>query len=500
MAPTMRDIPPLDDEENDVTSERLSSDEVAAVHSNRRFYVNDVPSPYLSRRQAKEDVEVTRRRHMIISTVLVMLLLCAMAAGIGWYVWDTLKPVEKLAVPKYNTATIVRKEFVDSIDSASIVRPVDERPIISNISGTISEVLVEEGQFVEEEDPLYTIDNPSIIETFQKAQEALDAAQGDVDRKQEAVDKIRRSVEEAQQKKNEAAANANASSNSSTSGSTANGGTSSTNSTNGTDSNTSATNTTTDTQTQVDPSTDPRVVSAQRELDEANKTLDKIRETYDRAEEQLDNLTVRAPISGTVCDMSRNINPQTQIAGSERLCTVADLSAYLIREEIPRERFEQVHEGMEARLSFPSVNNLSSMGYVASVEENADGSECIANIVIEQPDERIVTNLACNIQLVVQAIPDALVVPREAVVHVGDTAQIDVLLDPSRGINTFVRVNELGSNATEVAVEADNIQVGTSVILSPSTEGVIQPEPEPAPEPVPAPEEQPPAKEEAPAE
>ena len=35
MAPTMRDIPPLDDEENDVTSERLSSNEVAAVHSNR---------------------------------------------------------------------------------------------------------------------------------------------------------------------------------------------------------------------------------------------------------------------------------------------------------------------------------------------------------------------------------------------------------------------------------------------------------------------------------
>ena len=225
MAPTMRDIPPLDDEENDVTSERLSSNEIAAVHSNRRFYVNDVPSPYLSKRQAREDVEITRRRHMIISTVMVMILLCAMAAGIGWYVWDTLKPEEKAAVPKFNTATIVRKEFVDSIDSASIVRPVDERPIISNISGTISEVLVEEGQFVEEEDPLYTIDNPSIIETFQKAQEALDAAQGDVDRKQEAVDRIRKSVEEAQQKKNEAAANASANSNSSTSGSTANGGT-----------------------------------------------------------------------------------------------------------------------------------------------------------------------------------------------------------------------------------------------------------------------------------
>ena len=557
---------PLDDGFDDLPhTERLAHNEVAAVHVKRRFYVNDVPSPYLTTRQAREDIETTRRRHTIISTVCVLLLLAAIAAGAGWFIWDTLKPEPTREVPTYNTTTITRMEFVDSIDSTSIVQPIDERSVFSEVSGTVVEVLAAEGAVVNEGDVLYTLENPTISETLVKAQEALDVAQADYDAKAAALDTAQKALEELQ-KKNESSSSSSDSTSSSTSsgsssstgsGTTGTNGSGTTNGTRNTDdqqgdaddanetttiarstteavfhaatltsgpsfhqatntndadddttnsssnngTGTSTTNGNTSTssnsssnsdsssssssssssnsaQSQAIQQAESRVRTAQQELNEAREHLEPIQEMRDRAQDQVDHLTVRSPITGTLSDLNANAKVAAGLVGSERLCTVSDLTAYLVQEEIPNDRTGQVYAGEEVRLSFPSVGDLFVTATVASIWDTDEGSR-IANVVIENPDERITKNMACNVSIVVQSIPNALVVPKEAVTtNAEGGSELNVLLDPSRGINAYVPVNVIATNATQAAVEADSIQEGTSAIL-PGAEPEAEAEPAP---------------------
>ncbi len=585
--PLAEEEAPADSFDNTPYVEHLAYDEIAAVHVNRRFYVNDVPSPYLSKRQARENIETTRRRHTVISTFFVLVLITGMLAAAGWYVWDTLKPETTREIPKFDTAKIERMEFVDSIDATSIVRPIDERTVSSEVSGTVVEIVAAEGAFVEEGDMLYRLENPTIEETLAKAQEALNYAQGEVDAKQATLDDAQKALDAA--RKRNSSTNRSNSSNSSnstsgssetgtgtTTGTNSNSGTSTTtgtnsgtgttgnlngqqttsdndssqpitiargttgpvfhqamasrkatgpilhmatettgndttigtttNGTNGTSSNGNSTSSNNDTSSSSDSSSsssstssrstsittlEARVKSAQKELDEAKKNLEPIKEMFDRAQAQYDCLVVRSPITGTLSDLNAHVEVSTGIVGSERLCTVSDLSAYLVQEEIPEERAGQVYEGEEARLSFPAINDLFVTSYVVDVYDSEESGGRVANVIIENPDERITKNMACNVSIVVQSIPNVLVVPLESLSTNGDGAtELNLLIDPTRGINTFVRVNVLGRNATQAAIEADNIQEGTTAVISGPEPAQTAEEPgeepvEPAEEPAP---------------
>ena len=585
--PLAEEEAPADSFDNTPYVEHLAYDEVAAVHVNRRFYVNDVPSPYLSKRQARENIETTRRRHTVISTFFVLVLITGMLAAAGWYVWDTLKPETTREIPKFDTAKIERMEFVDSIDATSIVRPIDERTVSSEVSGTVVEIVAAEGAFVEEGDMLYRLENPTIEETLAKAQEALNYAQGEVDTKQANLDDAQKALDAA--RKRNSSTNRSNSSNSSnstsgssetgtgtTTGTNSNSGTSTTtgtnsgtgttgnsngqqttsdndssqpitiargttgpvfhqamasrkatgpvlhmateatgndttigtttNGTNGTSFNGTSTSSNNATSSSSDSSSsssstssrstsittlEARVKSAQKELDEAKKNLEPIKEMFDRAQAQYDCLVVRSPITGTLSDLNAHVEVSTGIVGSERLCTVSDLSAYLVQEEIPEERAGQVYEGEEARLSFPAINDLFVTSYVVDVYDSEESGGRVANVIIENPDERITKNMACNVSIVVQSIPNVLVVPLESLSTNGDGAtELNLLIDPTRGINTFVRVNVLGRNATQAAIEADNIQEGTTAVISGPEPAQTAEEPgeepvEPAEEPAP---------------
>ena len=530
--------------------ERLAYDEVAAVHMERRFYVNDVPSPYLTRRQAQEDIEKTRRRHRVVSTTLVLMLLALMVGCAAWYIWDTLKPEELPEVPTYNTATIERMEFVNSIDATSIVRPIDERAVISEVSGTIIEAFAVEGAYVEEGNVLYTLDNPNVTETYEHAQEALNLAQNDVDRKADALEAAQKALDASRGKSQSSQGTSSSSStdtDTSTDTSTRSGSNTSTSAddgmqsdandqtnsiargatqpvfhlaaltertdygygygyddeatTTGTLSDGTSTGTESDTRSRTgtstgtsssssgNPALEARVKSAQQELDTAKQTLENIQQMYDNAKTQFDHLTVRSPISGWLSDLNTAATPSATLIGTERLCTVSDLTSYLVQEEIPADRLGQVHEGEEARLSFPSINDLFVTSYVSSVSANDDGAIHYANVIIENPDERITKNIACNVSIVVQSIPNVIVVPLEAVhTNAEGGTELNMLLDPTRGINAYVHVNVLATNGTQAAIESDSIQVGTSVIL-PDLETPAPTEEPPAPT-EPAPEGQ----------
>lgn len=409
----------------------LSHNEVAAVSMDRSFYVSDKPSPYLSSREAQEDISVTRRRHNVIMILLTLALVVGALGGIAYVIWQTMFTRTQTVVTEYNTAPIVRGEFVDSVDATALVRPINESAVMPTVLGKVKEILVPDGANVNEGDPLFILENEDITKALENAKTALDAAQATADEKNLALDELNATISAL-----EAAANSTAEPDSATLSALA--------------------------------SSENKLVATQVEADAANATLKTIQETYDRAQEQVDALTITAPITGTVNGINTSVPVGTEVSPSVRLCMVSDVGRYCVDVEIPPTEENRVTQGREVRLTFPTIPDLSISTIVESIHD--EGSIKLARIAINDPDPRIGVGTQVNVSVIMQSIPDSLIVPLRAVRIADDgTAHLDVLIDPSRGIDTDVPVTVIATNATQAAITAANIQVGNAVILINST-------------------------------
>lgn len=422
--------PPAQSESSEPDSEfraTLGRNEVAAVSTKRSYYVNDVPSPYLSSKQAREDVAVTRRRHSRISLALTILLVLGVLGAGGWYLWSmTQSPSRQTPSVTYETRMIEGGEYLETIDTTSLIRPANEVVVTANASGSVAEVFVEDGAAVEEGQWLLRIDNPTINDALKKAENAVDEAQKDVDRKSEALNQANEVVTKAQEMLDA-----------------------------------DPTNQTAKAALEVAKNS---ATTAQNDLDSANNTLWSLHETLSQAQEQKDMLTIAAPISGTVSELSEQVTSNGSVSGSTRLCTISDRSHYSLVMEIPKADSDRVEVGQEVRLSFPSIEDLSVVSSVASLDE-ADET-LMATVLIEDPDERIEIGMAAEASLILKSVPDAFIVPASAIRTAEDgTTYIDVLLDSSRGIVTAIQVNVVATDGTKAAVDADSIQVDTAVVI-----------------------------------
>ena len=424
--------------------ETLGKNEVAAVNVNdRSYYVSDAPSPYLTKRQAKEDVETTKRRHSRIVTTLVVIFLVGVLGAGGWFLWNTIGPEPPKSVERYESTEIVKGEYLETIETTSLVRPINEVVVTSGVSGTVTEVFVENGADVQEGDQLFHLDNPTISDAVTKAQEAFDTLSQDVQKKTETLQKANEDLAKAQSGSSGNNSNSSSSSNSDSSSTSSNAA-----------SIESATN---------------RVNTAQADLNAANSNLASIQETLYQAIDQLNTLDVYAPISGTVNELSEQASTDSSVSGSTRLCLISDTSRYSIVVEIPKTAQNDVEVGQEVRLTFPAIDGLEVTSTVSSIDgtEDEESDVLFATVIIEEPDERITTGIAAEASVILKSIPDTYIVPFEAL-HTAEngSTHLDVLLDPSRGIVTDIPVKVVAADGTKAAVEADNIQAGTAVVLS----------------------------------
>jgi hypothetical protein len=214
-----RVVPRIPAAPKDVAPDTLGRNEVAAVSVDRTYYVTDQPSPYLTSRQAQEDVYQTRRRRStVVKVIVTAFVLAALGAG-GYFVWTFTKTDAPRQAVKYDTREIEFGEFVDSIDATSLIQPIDERTVMPSVSGTVAEVFVEEGAYVEEGAQLFRLDNPTITDAVVKAEaalasfqseadaanQALAGAEGELAKAQEAYDTIELQLKEAKAEDDESA-------------------------------------------------------------------------------------------------------------------------------------------------------------------------------------------------------------------------------------------------------------------------------------------------------
>jgi multidrug efflux pump subunit AcrA (membrane-fusion protein) len=407
----------------------LSHNEVAAVSADREVYVSDEPSPYLSARTAKEDPQDTKRRHSLFVIVCALLCVAAATGGITWLLLSALKPSEILDVPTFDTIAIQAGEFVESIDTTALTQPLDERAVMPDVSGSIREVLTQEGAYVTEGDVLFQLDNPNITDAAAKAQETYNKVLAEADAKLAALNEANSALDNARAALEDAKTNAE--------------------------------------RITAQAAYDAALKHAeivQTESNAAEATLQTVTETNNQAQAQLSTLVVHAPISGTITELNPGAVKSANVTGTTRLCVVSDMSSFRLQIEVPEQSRSRVNEGQLVKLKFPTIPDLESSSVISSIDYVGDLN--VATVFIENPDERIQRGTAVETSIIVQSVPDSLMVPNEAIrIDEKGLAHLDILLDPTRGIHSDVVVTIIAQDSEHAAVQASNIQEGNAAII-----------------------------------
>lgn len=488
----------------------LGKNEIAAMPVHHTGYSNDNATPYISRHQAQKTPEDHHHTRKVAAAIVCIVILAGLAGICLAFYRSFMSSTEVDEVPQYNTATIQAGEFVDSIDGSSVLRPVQTQDMVPQVSGTISAVNVQDGQQVAKGDVLFTLENQTITDEATKAKAAADQAQQEVDSKtqdqtkaQQELDAANSSVSEIEASMEEllgldsgTLAEIDAASDT---------GDSSTD--NSDSSNTDASDTSTalqqlqqsvseaenklpaegksrlsDLQTQLQAAKDKvteakaKVDSATTALQTANDSLSTLKSASDKAADQVNKLTITAPFAGTVSNLSDTATQGSEVTGSSVLCTVNDVSQFIVTTSVPEGKIGQVSVGQTARLTFPDLPDLgtieASVTKIGSTPAQSGGTTVYpVTITISEPDSSLQEGTTVQSSIILQTVPDSLIVPIEAVQTADDgSTYLDVLLDPTRGIHTTIQVTVTASSDTQAAVESPNIQADTQVILPDSSD------------------------------
>ncbi len=432
----------------------LSRRKVAAVSRDHEYYAGEA-TPYLSSQQAQEDIRQTKRRQARIRVAIITVVVLVLSGAAGWFLWQALSSRKPEAVTQYETATIVLGEFVDGLTVSCHTDPLEQQEISTEISGSITSMSVANGDHVDEGQEILRMESSTVSDSLQRAQDALDKAQADTDARVAALDQANQVL--ANEEKEVETLKQNASSSTTGTDSHATTGTSSS----------AAAKAALAAAEAVLEQAKHNVTEAENRVKDSESTLQAVQETYDLAHEQEQKLTVYAPMSGVVEGLAEDLKEGKSLTNGQMLCTVTDKSHLRIEMEIPEESREGVHEGMEVRLVFPDIPDVDPQtSTISSVEDRDEGS--VAIIEIENPDERIanVNEARVDASVVLQSIPDSLLVPLDALYTDEDgNSCINILVDETRGIVTKAVVRIIASNKTQAAVSADNIQKDNVVVI-----------------------------------
>ena len=202
-----------------------------------------------------------------------------------------------------------------------------------------------------------------------------------------------------------------------------------------------------------------------REVALVRSGLDASRNDYEKAALAYDATCLRAPISGTVANISQKT---WDVTDGKPFCTVIDDSSFEVRFNILESEYPLVTRGQGVKVTPFGQGSASVLtGKVRTVNPSIDENGQIEVCATLSGSSRLLDGM--NMKVTVDKfMDDMMVVPKSAVVVRDD---LDVLFCYSGGKARWVYVNILGANSESYAVEANesrgaSLEPGDTVIVS----------------------------------
>ena len=398
--------------------------------------------------ESEEDVEArlameslmrhrrARRRKKLIAggIVGVIVLVGAVAWGISRFTGNAGGGDS----PQLMTTFVDRGDFTEAVETSGAVKPVTSVVVNPEVGGTIESVNVAEGDTVQEGDVLLTVKNDELDKAIRDAEMGVRNAKLGVSQAQsayattlEAYNTVVETPDDKGSVEYKHGAEASA------------------------------------------------VDSAAFAVESAKNSLSDAQEAYSIAVANAEKRTVRAPKSGSVVAMNAQVGASTDSAANAGgLIQIADLSQMTVKVQVNEVDISKVSVGQMAKVTFsalPGVELDAQVTRIATVAGSGEDSSghgggvvtYDVSLLIPQPAAELKPGMTANVQIMLQSVPDTLMVPLSCVaMDEAGGSYVMVVTDYETGAAERRPVSVRASNQTTAAIEGD-VDEGDKVLLDP---------------------------------
>ena len=145
---------------------------------------------------------------------------------------------------------------------------------------------------------------------------------------------------------------------------------------------------------------------------------------YDLSKKRLDDTSIVAPLSGVVT--ARNIKLSDLVSTTHPLFKIVDLYDLEAEVHIPEQDYTKVRRGQEAILkidAFPEKSFVGTVERKSPVIDSQSGT-AEATIAVRNPEGVLRPGMFVRVQIVVAVHPNALIIPREAILMQGERKMV----------------------------------------------------------------------------
>jgi len=365
-------------------------------------------------------------------TAAVVLVL-ALLAGAGWWWWRSAQ------VPEVQTAAVQARSGPAGnavLQATGYVTARRSATVSTQITGTLTEVLFEEGDRISKGQVLARLEDHALRASLDMARASVKSAEANVAAMQaqllQAQSDLRRQDELA------------------------------------------ATGMTT---RQAAEQARTAVASYAAQLEARRREVDASRAQATQAQVNFDYTVVRAPFSGVItakaAQVGEIVSPLSAGGGFTRtgVGTIVDMDSLEVDVDVNEAYIGQVKADMPAQAVLDAYPDWRIPAHVIAVVPSADRGKATVKVrvALEQKDQRVVPDMGVRVSFLAAkadaaaAPPPGVLVPRAAVVTRGDAPAAFVV----NGERAALRRLRTGTPVGDQAVVLDGLKAGETVVLSP---------------------------------
>jgi macrolide-specific efflux system membrane fusion protein len=341
----------------------------------------------------------TSRPRLGALNLTLLAILLALGSGGGWLVWGQPDASETAAT---TTARVTKTDVTSTVSADGTVAPNDSADVSFDTDGIISRIPVEVGDEVKVGDVLAYVSNRTAQAQLKSAKASLNAAQAN-----------REAVEEETDDDSDNAASTQ----------------------------------------MTDEERDKERASAKASVEQAKVSVL-------QAEEAIDDLTLRAPVAGTVIAINKTVGSSTQGTGADSdssgntFATIADMSSWVVDCDFSEADVAKVKEGSEVEISFGAVPNETFTGRVRKIDLSATTSENVTTYgvevdVLNAPSE-LRDGTSASVTVTTASATNVLAVPTSAITTDAQGDSTVKLVKDGKSTARTVQVGIKGDTYTEI--------------------------------------------------
>ena len=182
-----------------------------------------------------------------------------------------------------------------------------------------------------------------------------------------------------------------------------------------------------------------QLLVARARVTEAAANVAQAAAAVERAEEELANSTIRAPIRGTVLTRDVEVgSPVSSIlnlgANATLVMTVGDIERVFVRGRVDEADIGHVRLDQRARITAESFRERVFNGRVTQISpigvERDNVTTFEVEVSIENPGRELKANMTANAEIVLEELPDSVIVPEAAVSYDAQRNAYVDMVDP----------------------------------------------------------------------